>query len=279
MSYLLYRTASALVRVVPRRLADFVATQLALLFYLFRGRIRENVRRNFEAMSIENPDVLPVFKNFARSITDFLRYSGRPAEVIQAYCNLFGRERLDEVLARGKGAILFTPHLGPWEVAGACTASLGYRFNTVALDHPSRLVTSFFSSKRRSSGITDYSLGECVGKLIEVLRRGEIVVLLVDRIFSEKGIEVKLFGRPVTLPDGHIILSRRTGAPLVPCWCYYNESGTIDAFIGEPLELPAENGALEEIGSKCIAAVENQIRTHSAQWFAFDHLWPEDNDG
>ena len=218
------------------------------MFYLFRRTIRENVRKNFEAMRIENPDVLPVFKNFARSIVDFLRYSGRPAEEIQEYCSLFGRERLDKVLSEGKGAILFTPHLGPWEVGGACSASLGYKLHTVALEHPSRLVTNFFSNKRKSSGITDYPPGECVGKLIEVLRRGEIVVLLVDRIFSDKGIEVELFGKPVTLPDGHIVLSRRTGSPLVPCWCYYNESGTIDVFIGEPLELPEENGSFEEIG-------------------------------
>lgn len=194
---------------------------------------------------------------------------------LQEICRIRGREKLDDALQMGRGAILFAPHLGPWEVAGACLASFGYHIHTVALEHPSPRVTRFFTLRRAAWKIRDYLPGECTGKLLRALREGEVVVLLIDRNFSMGGIKLKFFGRDTALPGGHIVLARRTGAPLLPCCCYYDDSGGIGGVIGEALEFSGGTESDEEIGNACLSEVEKYIIAHPEQWFAFDHLWPE----
>jgi KDO2-lipid IV(A) lauroyltransferase len=277
LSYVLYLTASFLIKVVPRRLADSIASIIAFLFFVFRSTIRRNVRENYRALGLEEERAFPVFRNFSRAIVDFLKYSGASAEAVRQSCRIAGREHLDQALAGGRGAILYMPHIGPWEIAGACLASLGYPVRSVALEHQSKQVTRFFSEWRERWGIIDYPPGECVGKLLRALGNGEVVALLVDRKFSGRGMELEFFGRTVTLPDGHVILSLRTGSPLIPCWCYYNERGKINAVIDEPIEGKPGEYTAQELGRLCLERIEKRIVEHHEQWFAFDHLWPEED--
>ncbi len=276
VSYLLYLTASVAVRFLPTVIAEQIAKIIAFLFYIFRPEIRQNVKRNFGALNIRDMRTYAVFKNFSKTITDFLKLDPERREELQRRCRIHGMTHLNRVLKGGKGAILITPHLGPWEIAGARLASLGYRVHTVALEHPSPQVTKFFSSKRASWGIQDYPLGESVSKLLQALRDGEVVVLLIDRRFSTRGVPLRFLGRDIPLPDGHIVLSMRTGSPLLPCWCYYTDDGSIEGYIEEPVELGGEEIPPGEIGARCLQRIEKYIRAHPEQWFAFDHLWPED---
>jgi lauroyl/myristoyl acyltransferase len=275
VSYLLYLIAEKLIHLVHPRIAETASDVIAFSFYLFRPRIRRNVRQNFEALNVPAGGRFTVFRNFSKTIRDFLRLTGRTVGDLEKYCHIEGREHIDQALLEGKGIVIFTPHLGPWEIAGAYLASLGYRINTVALPHPSDRVTRFFSKWRSAWGINDYPLGGSIGHLLRALRRGDIVVLLVDRNFSRRGIELRFFDRNVTLPDGHIILAMRTGAALIPCSCFYNDRGSIEIRIEERVDAAGLHRDPAEIGTRCLARIEQHIRAHYEQWFAFDHLWPE----
>jgi KDO2-lipid IV(A) lauroyltransferase len=275
VSYLLYLTAANLIDLVHPRVTEIVSNVIASLFYIFRTRIRRNVRRNLEALDVPDSGGFMVFRNFSRTIRDFLWFSPAKRMNLESYFHIAGKEHLDRALSRGGGAIIITPHMGPWEIAGAYLATLGYRIHTVALPHPSDRVTRFFSKRRKAWGINDYPLGECIVHLIRALRAGDIVVLLVDRNFSRRGITLNFFGRDVVLPDGHIILAIRTGAALLPSSCFYNDSGSAEIRIEEPVSLAESSQNPAEIGLRCLRRIERNIREHHEQWFAFDHLWPE----
>jgi KDO2-lipid IV(A) lauroyltransferase len=256
-------------------ISEKIAAAIAFLFYVFRARIRRNVRRNFQALDVPDPRIFEVFRNFSRATLDFLRMSSSPEADPRRTCLINGREHLDKALAEGRGAILFSPHTGPWEIAGACLASMGYSIHTVALEHPSKRVTEFFSRRRSSWGIADYPLHESAAKLLQALRNGDVVVLLVDRNFVGRGLELDFLGSTVLLPDGHIILALRTGCALLPSSCFYTEEGAIEGIIEEPVEFSRDDTPAEEIGRACLKRIEKHIRAHPAQWFAFDHFWPE----
>jgi KDO2-lipid IV(A) lauroyltransferase len=97
----------------------------------------------------------------------------------------------------------------------------------------------------------------------------------VDRNFSAKGMKIPFFGREIMLPSGHLTLATRTGASLLPSWCSYDD-GTIDIVIGEPVTYTGGGSPAEKIGKACIERIEQCIMRHPEQWFAFDHLWPEE---
>jgi KDO2-lipid IV(A) lauroyltransferase len=273
ISYYLYLLAAFGTRHLPRPISKALRAMVTAVFYLFRRRIRNNVKRNLEILCEESCSPYAVFHNFSRTISDFLALDPRSPHHLDGRCDMVGLEHLDGALERGRGAILFTPHLGPWEVAGACLAAKGYRINTIAREHPSRRVTEFFTKRRRDWGIEVFSTGEGVGRLIEALRRGNIVVLLVDRRFSTKGVPLDFFGKKVMLPQGHVALANRTGASLLPSTCCYGESDSVTIRIESPIEPSGES--VREIAQQCIHRIEGFIRDNPEQWFAFDHLWTE----
>jgi len=278
ISYLLYRTASFFARILPRAWSTRIAAAIAFLFFAFRPAIRRNVRTNLERLGLSGRRTFPVFRNFSRAVTDLLRLSHLSVEGLAALCTVQGLENLDRALAKGRGAIIFAPHLGPWEIAGARIASLGYGMHTVALEHPSARVTRFFSAIRRKWNFIDYPLRSCAVGLMKALYRGETVVLLVDRNFSGRGTRFRFLGSEVFLPDGHITLALRSGAPLVPSCSYYTEDGTIEIAIGEEVAVQSRDTSTAAIGNACLERIEEFVKRHPDQWFAFDHLWEGTRD-
>jgi lauroyl/myristoyl acyltransferase len=278
ISYLLYRTASALAAIVPRPYSTKIAETIALLFFACRPAIRGNVRVNYERLGCSRARTYRVFRNFSLAVTDLLRLSHMSPEKLRGTASARGLEHLDRALRKGKGAILVAPHLGPWEIAGAYLSSSGYPLHTVALEHPSGRVTSFFSRIRKRWGFRDYPPGSSASGLMKALRGGEPVVLLIDRNFSRRGMRLSFFGRDTLLPDGHIALSLRSGAPLLPSCAYYGEGGAITIVIGEEIPPPAPGAPPEALGRACLERMEEFIRAHPDQWFAFDHVWQEERD-
>ncbi len=276
VSYYLYIFAAYGLRHFPRAVSEALTRVITFFFFLFRKEIRSNVRKNL-ALLCENPcSSYSVFHNFSRTIIDFLALNPDNPEELDKRCVITGSENLDSVLEKGNGAILFSAHQGPWEYSGAYLSSKGYALNTIAREHPSARVTEFFSRRRSVWGIHVYPADGRVGRLIEALRRGEIIVLLIDRRFSTKGVELSFLGRKFSLPWGHVIISQRTGAPLLPCCCYYEDSGAVAINIGRPIE--SLDTSVQQIAQECIGMIEGHIRTKPEQWFAFDHLWPEAQD-
>ena len=278
ISYLLYRSATALLRIVPSRCAAPLAAVIAALFYAAKPRIRRNVARNRERLGLGRRGTWAVFKYFSRAVADFLRLSHLRRDELMSRCVIRDTEHLDAALAAGTGAILFAPHLGPWELGGAYLATLGYRINTTALEHPSKRVTRFFSAKRAAWGIVDYPSRTCAASFMRVLARGEPVVLLVDRHFSKRGVKALFLGEETLVPGGHGVLALRSGAPLLPCCSFYTEDGRIEVVIGPPVETGFPHGPVEAVVSACLDRIETFVRAHPDQWFAFDHVWREGSD-
>ncbi len=218
-------------------------------------------------------EVLQVFKNFSWTIVDFLRFSPEFKDEIRSTCSVEGLSGLDSVLKEGRGAIMVSPHLGPWETAGAYLASLGYKINAVALEHPSPRVTRFFSRMRGRWGIEDYSIEESGEKSIKALHRGEIVVLLIDRNYSGGGIDVEFLGHRAWMPYGHIVLAKRTGSYIVPSYCYYDNQKNIRIIISDPLDPEESDDDERGMMRECLSRIEDPILNHYHQWFIFDHVW------
>jgi KDO2-lipid IV(A) lauroyltransferase len=277
MSYILYRTASALAGTLPRPQATKLATAVAFVFYVCRPATRRNIRRNYERLGMPRERTFGVFRNFSLAVTDLLRLSRMSREELLAAVDLRGAEHLERALAKGKGAILFAPHLGPWEIAGAYMSVSGYPMHTVALEHPSSRVTAFFSTIRRKWGFSDYPTSTCAAGLTRALRKGEPVVLLIDRNFSRRGMIMRFLGRDVLLPDGHVSLALRSGAPLLPSCSLYTREGRIEVVIGPEIEAPSPDTPAVVIGNRCLERIEAFIRAYPDQWFAFDHVWGEEH--
>ena len=135
-----------------------------------------------------------------------------------------GQDTIDRCLSIGNGLIVWTAHVGNWEMGSALPAIREDRVVNLVregeLDPESQafiegLLQGLGGPRYRTHfAADDPRLGLT---LFEALRRGEIVALQADRPRAGGQAEtVELFGTPYPMPVGPVVLARSSGAPLVP---------------------------------------------------------------
>jgi len=276
-AFLSYKLGAILVRILPDGVSRAIASILATIQYLLRTGLRRVATANLRSIpDLEGREAraaaLRLFKNFAESIRLFLRM---PYLEPRDLASLVKPDKIRDALAKlepGRGFIIVTAHLGPWELAGAYLASLGLRVNTVALDHPSSKVTEFFNQRRRAVGVQSYPLKGSFSPLCRALARGECVVLLVDREYAGGKKRYRFLGAERRLPESHLLMAARMKVPVFVGGFFFSEDGGFDYEVKGPYNLPTNRSrdeAMRDLQERCLRDLEQIVRSHADQWFCF----------
>ena len=111
--------------------------------------------------------------------------------------------------------IVVAGHVGNNEAVGAALAGRGYPVSVIADDSSYPELFELLSRQRESWGVKVIPWRNLRG-LFAVLKRKEILALLVDWGYRDDGIPVKLFGAWTTLPAGPAALAAKSGAIIAP---------------------------------------------------------------
>jgi KDO2-lipid IV(A) lauroyltransferase len=216
--------------------------------------------------------------NLPRGFMESFRVIYRPPENIAKTVEITGLEHLDNALAKGKGVIVISAHIGNFFIFGPALGSAGYPYNVVVKDSPNPIMAKVWRKGQINSlnrPIRDDPPIECVKNILRKLRAGEIVALLVDEDRAQ-GIPVEFFGKPAYTPTGPAVLSQRSGAALVPMFAI-REGRNRHRIIIEPageFELGDDKGEnIATITTWCTRTVENMIRRYPGQWTWFNPRW------
>ncbi|MGH2702444.1 MAG: phosphatidylinositol mannoside acyltransferase [Actinomycetota bacterium] len=255
-----------------------------------RSKKREQVARNLAritgrpATSAEvRALVAEAFRSYARYWLETFRLVREGRDFFLERFQCAGQENLDEVLARGKGAIVVVGHLGNWDAAGAWVGARGNLLVTVAEVLRPRRMFEFFVEHRSRLGMRIHPAQVGVTRtLIKEVEDGAVVAILGDRDLKGTGVEVDFFGAPATLPGGAASIALKSGVPLMVAGVYgaVLEDGRRGwrAEISAPIELPAEPGAgagaelTRQVGKK----LEEFVARHPEEWHVFQPFWVED---
>ena len=289
MKYYWLKGAELVARLFPRRMSYGVARRVADLYVVFDKRGRECVISNLKQIQAGSGVALSPralhslarenFLNFAKYLVDFFKFlrfdRNRMGSIVH-----FGNVPavLDGLLQHGKGVIFVSAHLGNWELGAAALASLGYKFNAVALWVPDEKLNSLYQQYRTSRGVNPIPFGRAARECIAALRRNEIVAVVGDRDFTAANHTVEFFGRPARLPDGPAKLALATGAPLLPIFMIRLPDDTFAYIVDEPIWADKSRQTVDDIMRPMAMALERVIRQHSEQWFLFHNLWDIETD-
>ena len=205
----------------------------------------------------------------------------RPQSIDRGF-SVVGYDRIEASLASGIGPILVLPHLGGWEWAAAwLEARHGGEVTAVVERLEPDDVFEWFVELRSAYGIDVVPLGpKAVTRLVKAVKDQRIVCLLSDRDLGGNGIEVEFFGERTTLPAGPAILSRRTGAPLLPTAVYFRGHGHA-AHVGPAINHDPDVKPrldIERVTQELAWAMEHLIRAAPDQWHMLEANWPSDHD-
>ncbi len=284
LSYILYRFGQFIALSLPIKLAYRVAIFFSDIHYLFADKDRARAYANLKAIFPDKSDNeirrirLRMFRNFARYLVDFFRFSVIDEEYIKKNVTLVNINYLDQVLNSGKGGILLSAHLGNWELGGIAVPLLGYPTSAVALTHKHKKVNNFFVTQRENKGLKVIPLGKAVKQCLSAIASNQLIALVGDRDFSEKGMIVDFFNKPTIFPEGPAAFHLKTGAPIIPIFMLRNQDDSFTYKLEKPIEFTPtgdRNKDVKELISLYILIFEDYIRKYPDQWYMFRQFWVE----
>ncbi|MDD4955304.1 MAG: lysophospholipid acyltransferase family protein [Candidatus Omnitrophica bacterium] len=274
--YYFYIAGRALALFFPRKLAYSLAGLLATCQFFLSKKDRDVVIGNLSPI-IKNRRqreicARKVFVNFAYYLVDFFRYDKLNTAFIKKYVRISGINNLEEALLAKKGAIAVTAHLGNYELAGAVTSLTGHRVNAVALSHKNKRINNFFNEQRSVAGVNVVSASVAIKKCFSLLKKGELVAFLGDRIFSGSGIAVDMFSRKTLLPRGPAFFALKTGAAIMPAFFVRENKYFYHLVFEKPIDTKTFNTE-EAVVKEYSAVLEKYIGKHPEQWYLFTPYW------
>lgn len=290
MSLLLIYRGAELARKIISKTPACVTYSLAnicgdLMYYTWT-RGRRNMLKSVASVLDKKTTDLKVrtiarhgMRNYCKYAADFLRYSYSGKEFFDTHFELHGRENLDAALNEGKGVVLVSFHLGNLDLGIRLLSKLGYSVNAIVDSLGSVQLDIFLQKPRSKSGVKLINVKEASSHLMDILRRNEILALMIDCPNCLKGVKVKLGQKWVLLPSGAAVLALRTGARIVPCGLVRTSNTTFQGIIGKPIECRFTGKVSDdakELTQCTVRALEDMTKDFLDQWYVFHPLIKDD---
>ena len=244
-----------------------------------RAGARRNLARVVPAERLETA-VRDAFRSYARYWVESFRCADLSPDDLDRRTTIGGFEHVDPCLDQGKGVVVLLAHHGSWDVAARWAEAHGYHLAVVAEVLRPRAVFEQFVALREAVGLEVVPLvrGHSIAtRLGQVLAENHLVGLLSDRDVGGTGVVVSLFGEDAPLPRGPVVLSQRTGAPILPITMLQRPGRRWHLQILPPVDvrgLDVGNGV-----QLAAEAIERLVRLAPEQWHAFSPVFSADQAG
>ena len=187
-----------------------------------------------------------------------------------------GWEEVEEVMSKGKGAVMVTGHIGNWELAGGYVAARGIPIDAIVRGMANPLFDAYINHTRESLGMTIVHDSEAVRRTPRSLRAGRAVAFVADQ--GAKGLAstfVPFFGRPAKTPRGAAVFALRFEVPVLFVVALRKPNGRYRLIV-ERLEAKRTgdmDSDVDAIVARFTERLEHWVRVVPAQYFWQHRRW------
>ena len=207
--------------------------------------------------------------NFVESCVFFFR----PPARLLSRVSVDGVPHVEAAHAMGRGILLLTAHFGNWELLAACHALTRFPLSVVVRPLDSPLYDGILERFRTRSGVELITKRRALTDIVDALRRGRMVGILLDQNASRReGVFVPFFGVPASTSKGMALIALRTGAPVLPVFIRRRPDGRHVVDAGAPVPVPPD-GDVVAFTRAFNEAIEAAIRQAPEQWFWLHRRW------
>jgi len=295
-----YRGAEALTRLLPHRLNYAAGALLGDLALLSRPRRFDALRGNLRRVLPQASDrelrrvVRANVRNLARCWVDVMEMPHRAA-ALSARVHPINVENMTGPLARGRGVVIVSLHLGSWEVG---LAGWNHRFGRMALLAESLQPPELFArivaargnlgvtvipidtaAMRSADDLTARRLGAAaLRQVMRTLRGNGMVAMAIDRDLIGTGELLPFFGAPAPIPVGVVEVAIRSGAAIVPVVLLRAGDAVVAPCFPEiAYDAKAPRDAeVRRVTTEVLRTLEPVIREHPEQWHVLEPIWRSD---
>ncbi len=278
MSRLVYGWLTAIISGMPVWLGYVLADGLTEIHYRFFPDRRHAALANLAVIMprASRRDRTRIARRMMRSYNrmmfEFFRLPHLSRQDLIDSVEVVGREHLEQAIARGRGVIFASSHLGNWELGGVMIAQMGYSLYAVAGVQLGRWLSGAVRDTKSELSIHTVSPEDGFRKLLRALEHNNPVALVVDGDIYQHGVEVEFFGRGYSFPAGPGVLAQRTGALVICGYCERLGPGRFRIMMEKPLD-PANFPTVAALNQAVATQIEGHIRSHLDQWCIFRPMW------
>ena len=256
---------------------------IAWTVYLLHRKLRRVGLRNLE---LAFPDksrgerkkiLRGVFTSLGRQVAEVCLFPKYTRENVSKIVVYEGFENFERALARGKGVLFLTGHLGAWELSAFAHSIYGYPLNIVMrpLDNPylDRMARAYRTMHGNKAVDKDFARG-----LIAALRKGETVGVLMDtNMIASQGVFVDFFGIKACTASGAARVALKTDAAVVPGFTIWDPVLQKYRLRFDPaVELiRTGNGRADVVANTAqfTKVIEDYVRHYPEQWLWVHRRW------
>ena len=277
-----YAATTWVVAHVPERLSRWVIGTGSQGGYLFLPTKRRWSNANFGhvvGLSPDHPRVrrlaLAAYRQYARYLVEVMHLETQSVEEAGSKVAQADLDHIETVWRGSKGGLIFVlGHVGNNEAVAAAVAARGWPINVVADDSSFPEMFERFRRLREAWGahvIPWRNLRE----IYTVLRRREMLALLIDWGYRADGIPVRLFGAWTTLPAGPATLAAKTNSRILPLAIRRTPDGLFHVSYAPTIEVASGSPADLQRATQSVAdALAESVAAAPQQWYSFKPMWP-----
>jgi KDO2-lipid IV(A) lauroyltransferase len=219
------------------------------------------------------------FRNFAKYVVEIMRFPRLRNGDLERLVSVEGWEHLHAAKERGRGIIFASIHFGNFEMGGARIAD-EIPLNVIADDLANQRLMDLLVGNRAHKNINIHSPTGAARKVLQALRRNEMVGLMMDlgpRALAFDTVTTDFFGHRATFPAVAANLARVSGAPIVVATVMREKDNTFRGIALPPIFVDRAGEASSEVArvTALIArGLEDLIRRCPEQWYIFRPMWP-----
>lgn len=271
---------------LPAPTAMLLGRAMGKFAYMLASDLRRtgatNLRLAFPEKSDEERARLlrDCFDSLGRVLGFFSQFSSRSREDLKQLIEAQGLENLETAKkACGQKLILYTGHLGAWELTSFGLALFGHPFTFLVrrIDNPR--IEQMVDRVRTRFGNQTIDKLAAARSMLKILRSGETPLGLLPDLntLDDEAIFIDFFGVPAATTFVVAKLAVRTNTPLVPVFApWSDEKGKYLLIVEPPIPVECtgdEDADVRNLTIRLTQRIENQIRRYPGQWLWIHKRW------
>lgn len=276
ISWLFFKILSALPLNLSRkfagRLSLFIGPKLSV-----DKLARHNLSKAIPELSQNkvNQVIQDMWRNLGMIVGEFPHIGKIKIKDINQYIK-FSKESLQnlkEIKKLNQGGIIFSGHIGNWEIGPKSLISQGLKVKTLYRPLNNPHVEKLTAGSRGVQLIKKDSAGS--REIINSVKNGEYVIILADQKTTE-GIPVKFFHKKATTTTSIARIAQKYNIPIIPARVIRLEDKfKFEIEVGKPIKITENIKNFDVIKYNAIInqTIEKWIKEYPEQWFWVHDRW------
>ena len=276
-------------RILPRNWALGLGSAIGTFLYRILRKRRQIALNNLQIAFGNNFEETrrqeickASFINLGKTVIEFMRFPKLNTENIWREITVHGSEHLNSALEKGKGAIVFLPHFGNWELLSLVYGVLiPNRAKAIAFPLKNVRLNDLIWRHRQLLSLELIPRKNAVRATLRALKNNHAIGFFADQNAGDQGIFIDFFGKPASTAKGPVSLALKTGTPILFSLDIRQPNDQHHIHILPPIHLESSDNFDQDVElytAHLMKQLEKYIQEYPDQWLWLHNRWKTQPD-